>query len=111
MQSGLPVIVADCHSGPREILAPNSDLKSRITKMELTQYGILCPALPNADIKEDVPAVILNEWMNAFAVMTNEPELKNRFIQKGYGRVMDFDRKAILKQWRECIAAAFPYIQ
>jgi glycosyltransferase involved in cell wall biosynthesis len=103
MQSGLPVIVADCRSGPREILAPQTDLSIPTTKLELTKYGILCPALTNTEINEEVPSDILSEWIAAFSMVANQPGLINELIRNGYARVKEFDRKSILKQWRECI--------
>jgi hypothetical protein len=71
--------------------------------MELTKYGILCPALPNTNINEEISSQMLTEWMSAFSILVNEPDLKNGLIRNGYLRVKDFDRKLILKQWRECI--------
>jgi glycosyltransferase involved in cell wall biosynthesis len=103
MQSGLPVVVADCLAGPREILAPDTELKLRIAKMEVTHFGILCPALRSTDIKEPVPQEILNEWMNAFRYLANETELKNKFVQNGYTRVGDFDKNYIIGQWKQCM--------
>ena len=40
----LPIISTDCLSGPREILAPNSDINLQLKdKIELAEYGILSP--------------------------------------------------------------------
>ena len=103
MQSGLPIIVADCAAGPREILAPGSDLKQQITGMELTEFGILCPPLKSADMHTSVTANIIDAWMNAIAIFINKEDLKNKIIQNGYVRVTAFDRMALIDQWRHCI--------
>ena len=103
MQTGLPVIVADCNAGPREILAPETDLNAKISMMELTKYGILCPALSSTDYKEIIDTGLLNEWMSALSKLINEPELTNGLIENAYVRLLSFDKKQILEQWKHCI--------
>jgi len=105
MQCGLPVIVADCQSGPREILAPGSDLDKKTTTSELTDYGILCPPLPVADIKIDIPAWIIEEWGNSINILMKENTLRDKFVQNGYMRVKNFDKDTILQQWEKSIEA------
>jgi glycosyltransferase involved in cell wall biosynthesis len=103
MQCGLPVISSDCYSGPREIMAPDSDLQKRIKTMEITNYGILCPAIPNGDHRKPVSEEIQSAWVNAIDLLTKDDELRNRFIRNGYKRVIEFDRTEILKRWQSCI--------
>ena len=103
MQCGLPVISADCLSGPREIMAPESDLQINIQRPETTEFGILCPALPNGNPHLPIKEEILSSWVSAIEMMTNDMSQKNNFIQNGYKRVMDFDREKILNQWLESI--------
>jgi len=41
---GLPVISTDCKSGPREILAPNTDISFQLKEgVETIDYGFLVP--------------------------------------------------------------------
>ena len=49
MACGLPVIAADCKSGPREILCKNPDLDSIADAIEICDYGILVPPLENEE--------------------------------------------------------------
>ena len=46
----VPVISADCKSGPREILAPDTDIKKIADDIEFAEYGILLPpSFPDDD--------------------------------------------------------------
>ncbi len=103
MQCRLPVVVADCDSGPREILAPESDFSTRADKAELTDYGILCPALPFADIHLPVSSSIIDEWVYAINQVMSDNDIRNRLIRNGLRRVRDFDKMEILAEWEKSI--------
>lgn len=103
MQSGLPVVVSDCQAGPREILAPGSDPATRAVRAELTAFGMLCPALPAADISIPVPPWITEEWIYAIDRVMNENSLRDQLIRQGYARVRDFDKDTILADWKKSI--------
>ena len=103
MQSGLPVVVADCKSGPREILAPQSEFSIKTVKAELTEFGILCPPLTEADISIPVPSWITDEWIHAIDRVMNEENLRDQLIRHGYDRVGDFEKAAILSDWKKSI--------
>jgi glycosyltransferase involved in cell wall biosynthesis len=106
MQTGLPVISADCQSGPREIMAPDSDLTVSTPKAEYTPYGILCPTLPTAEIQDGVEPRIIGEWLSALFAVVDDAALRQSFIDNGYRRVKDFDRESILQSWRESLTAS-----
>ncbi|HEV2481840.1 MAG TPA: glycosyltransferase [Puia sp.] len=101
MQNGLPVIAADCQSGPREIMAPDSDLAGTTRVKELTPYGILCPPLPSGDIETPIAPEIIAEWTSALLWLLKDRALRESIIEKGLARVNDFNRGHILQQWRE----------
>ncbi|HEX4849262.1 MAG TPA: glycosyltransferase, partial [Puia sp.] len=103
MQSGLPVIVADCPSGPREILAHDTDLEFRTHKIEITEYGILAPCLPVADIHQPIDRDIIEQWVNGTTALIHDGDLQSKFVENGYLRVKDFDKDSILLQWEKSI--------
>lgn len=89
---GLPVISTDCQSGPREILAPNTDSTKQISnEMELCEYGILTPI---NDCK------ILEETM---LYMLENKNIQNTYKLKSKQRSSDFDKSLITKKFIDVI--------
>jgi N-acetylgalactosamine-N,N'-diacetylbacillosaminyl-diphospho-undecaprenol 4-alpha-N-acetylgalactosaminyltransferase len=77
---GKAVISTDCSSGPRELLAPATDLHHRaINSYEIGEYGILTPV-------NDVIALSA-----AMKKMYEDVALRKQFEQKAKGRAQQFD--------------------
>jgi N-acetylgalactosamine-N,N'-diacetylbacillosaminyl-diphospho-undecaprenol 4-alpha-N-acetylgalactosaminyltransferase len=77
---GIPVISTDCSSGPRELLAPATDLHHRaINNYEIGEYGILTPV-------NDITALAL-----AMRKMYEDAGLRRQFAEKAPGRAQQFD--------------------
>jgi len=61
MRCSLPIISSDCSSGPREILAPNSDISRRLVDdYELCEFGVLTP-VSNASLLATVMSKLIND--------------------------------------------------
>ena len=74
------VISTDCSSGPRELLAPATDLHHRvINNYEIGEYGMLTPV-------NDVIALAA-----AMKKMYEDADLRARFTEKAAGRAQQFD--------------------
>ena len=81
---GKPVISTDCSSGPRELLAPATDLHHRvINKYEIGEFGILTPI-------NDVTALAA-----AMKKMYNDANLRSQFAAKAAKRAEQFDVEEI----------------
>ena len=77
---GKPVISTDCSSGPRELLAPATDLHHRaINTYEIGEYGILTPV-------KDVISLA-----NAMKKMYEDAGLRSQFAAKAAKRAEQFD--------------------
>ncbi|RYY48736.1 MAG: glycosyltransferase [Chitinophagaceae bacterium] len=86
---GKPVISTDCKSGPREILAPFSDLYSQVTDhFEIAEFGILSPN--NNEL----------ELANAMQYMFENIQLRNSYAKKAVHRAKDFDAAVILPRFQ-----------
>ena len=87
MACGLPVISADCKSGPREILAPKTDINKTATEVEIGEYGMLVPP-------EDEKALI-----DAMARLCKDVSLCLALKGKSAQRAQDFDAQKLIKDW------------
>jgi N-acetylgalactosamine-N,N'-diacetylbacillosaminyl-diphospho-undecaprenol 4-alpha-N-acetylgalactosaminyltransferase len=89
---GCCVISTDCLSGPREILAPHSDVSLQLKdSIEVAEYGILTPIKNRERLKE------------AINLMIQDIKLREVFIQKGLERIDDFGEKKITNEFEKIL--------
>lgn len=90
---GLPVISTDCKSGPREILAPGTNINETTTSIENAEYGILVPPLEN-EVNWDSEFITEGErkLANAMKMIMNEKYM-NLYSEQSLKRakVFSFD--------------------
>lgn len=88
MACGTAVISSDCISGPREIIAPTSDLRKQLkNNLEPGEYGILYPV---GDVE------LLSQSLEK---LLNDKEAREVFVKKGLERAQDFDETKIAEQY------------
>lgn len=92
MACGLPVVSVDCKSGPREILAPNTDTDSQAKDIEYAKYGILTPAFDGKSKSE-------KKLSKAIVETLTRKDLSDGLIKKSKQRSEDFDIEKIIKDW------------
>lgn len=99
MECGLPIVAADCSTGPRLILAPDTTCSGYTPKMELAAFGILVPPLKNAEIETVIDPSIIEEWTKGVNTMLVKEDLCQQYVLAGRERAKDFDKESILDQW------------
>lgn len=90
LSAGLPVISTDCPSGPREILAPETEPDAFVKNdIEYGHYGVLTP--------------VGNDSLLAGAMqkMMEGEGLRNRYKEIAKNRSMDFDLKKTMNAYFE----------
>ncbi len=89
---GLAVISTDCQSGPREILAPDSDISFQLYKrVELANFGILTPINR------------VDRMLEAMNIIKNSAKLLDSYKNKSVQRAMEFDKDRIIDDFVEMI--------
>ena len=94
MACGCAVISTDCLSGPREILAPKSDIKFELRDdIELAEFGVLVPVQDEVNLAKAIEVVI------------GDNELREKYRQVAKERANDFNIDGIIKRYKEVICA------
>ena len=88
---GLPVISTDCRSGPREILAPESDPQRETEEVEFAGYGVLTPPKDAVRMAE------------AMRKMFQENKVRYNYGSTAKKRAADFDVDKTIKRWTEVL--------
>ena len=104
MACGVPVISADCRSGPREILAPDIDFNYQTQKPEFAEYGILMPVF---EVKNKSAEEPLEErgimWVKTIDKLLEDESLRKNYSEKAKQRAEDFRIEKIVEEWKEVI--------
>ena len=100
MICGTPVVLTDCATGPREILAPEtSDPAFPIEAAEQGDYGLLMPMLNNPANR---PAHV-GVWVAAIDRLLLDTAERQRLGRRARQRMEAFTRDRIVPQWLDVI--------
>ena len=96
MACDLPVVVSDCPSGPREILAPGSDPAAHLSKeapIEKGEFGILVPTNAPAQLAEGI------------AYLLDNPEAYRHYRAQAAIRARNYESTQIAIHYQKAIDA------
>ncbi|SMO55226.1 Glycosyltransferase involved in cell wall bisynthesis [Balnearium lithotrophicum] len=100
MACGIPVVSADCRSGPREILSPDTDFNYQTKEPEFAEYGVLMPPFDVEFKKANEPLGEREKvWVEVLGELLQDEELRRKYSRKALERARDFDVKNIVKDW------------
>ncbi len=104
MACGVPAISSDCRSGPREILAPDTDFRYETNKPEFAKYGVLMPVFRDKflDVNESLSEKE-KMWVEAIKKLLRDDELREKYSQLAEKRAYDFHINKIIAQWEEIL--------
>lgn len=104
MACGVCVISSDCRSGPREILAPDTDFRKQTCEPEFADYGILMPVLEENFLSaKELLTKIEKIWLAIIKRMLEDKELREKYAKKSIERAMDFHVDKIIKEWEKIL--------
>jgi glycosyltransferase involved in cell wall biosynthesis len=104
MACGVCVVSSDCGSGPREILAPNTDFNYQAQKPEFAEYGILMPVfeLKYKSAEEPFGGKEMM-WVETVDKLLEDEGLRKHYSEKAKQRAEDFSIEKILIEWRNIL--------
>jgi len=98
------VVSSDCRSGPREVLAPNTDFNYQTQNPEFAEYGVLMPVF---EVKYKSAEEPLEEreimWVETIDKLLEDESLRKNYSEKAKQRAEDFRIEKIVQEWKEVI--------
>lgn len=105
MVCGVPVVSTDCHSGPREILAPDEyGLDDFQYGVQPNRYGLLYPVDSSVNFESGTELTPSETQLAELVTeLLNDRELSRIFAQQAEARILDFDIRSIVREWEKLI--------
>lgn len=101
MALGLPAISSDCSSGPREILAPETDCTVKTQGLEYAQYGILVKEA-SGKTNIDEPIEEAERYLaQAMTALIEDKELRDRYKEQSLKSTKRYSREIITAEWEK----------
>lgn len=99
------IISTDCDAGPREILAPDTQITKKTNEIELAKYGVLVPSFGRENIDINDLEISENEKIMADAIIKilSEKDLKENYERNAKERIENFSPKKIKEEWKTLI--------
>lgn len=103
MSCGVPVISADCKSGPREILFENFEPKTASKDIEKADYGLLIPAMECEENWNTALTKKQDTLVRAMLLLYEDELLRSIYAKKAAERARDFEGEKIVEEYRKVI--------
>jgi glycosyltransferase involved in cell wall biosynthesis len=104
MACGVCVVSSDCRSGPREILAPDTDFSYQTQKPEFAEYGILMPVFEVKYKSAEEPFGGKEMmWVETIDKLLEDENLRKNYSEKAKQRAEDFRIEKIVQEWKEVL--------
>jgi len=104
MACGVCVVSSDCRSGPREILAPNTDFNYQTQKPEFAEYGVLMLVfeVKYKSAKEPLEGKEMM-WVETIDKLLEDESLRKNYSERAKRRAEDFRIEKIVEKWQEAL--------
>jgi glycosyltransferase involved in cell wall biosynthesis len=100
MACGVACLTTDCPTGPREMLAPESEPPTQpLRKAEWTPYGVLMPMLTSPATLAADQAV----WTNTLLQLLADAPRRKQLGEQAYQRSLDFSHAVTFRRWQQLI--------
>jgi glycosyltransferase involved in cell wall biosynthesis len=101
---GTPVIASDSDAGPRELLAPNTDISYKTQTLEQAEYGMIIPLDKNILAKMPYNLSSSEQYLvEAITLIIDNTDLQKSYIDKSNTRIQDFNINTIAPQWKSLL--------